>query len=306
MRLPACDPTADWNPERAWAAIRQLQARRAVPEAAAAAFDLTPHAVQPIAAATPLHPERIRVFADGRWRSTAALSAAVAQMFDLYLPLACTAPGRRFIIAHLGQSLDGRIAPLAGCSAGLTGPENYDHMHRLRALVDAVIVGAGTVRADDPRLTVRRVPGSHPVRVVIDTEGRLDGGFRMVTDGVAPVVYCRAPDAAPHAHLPAHVQQLVIRRGANGLDLTALIAALAERGWSRLLVEGGGITVSRFLAQGCLDRLQITVAPVLLGAGRLGIDLAEGLGEARRRPASRRYLQGRDVLFDLDVSSPCP
>ena len=306
MYLPAFGLPAAWDVDRAWAAIRAVDADVRAHPPAACVFDLAPDALRRVLPGAPQRPDQVRILPDGRWRSTAALPAAVAQMFDLYLPLACTAPGRRFIIAHLGQSLDGRIAPLAGCSAGLTGPENYDHMHRLRALVDAVIVGAGTVRADDPRLTVRRVPGNHPVRVVIDAEGRLGGGFRMVTDGVAPVIYCRAHDAAPHAHLPAHVQQLVIRRGTNGLDLTALIAALAERGWSRLLVEGGGITVSRFLAQGCLDRLQITVAPVLLGAGRLGIDLAEGLGEARRRPASRRYLQGRDVLFDLDVSSPCP
>mgnify|MGYP005814116861 CR=1 FL=1 len=302
MRLPACDPTADWNPECAWAAIRQLQARRAVPEAAAAAFDLTPHAVQSIAAATPLHPERIRVFADGRWRSTTPLSEPVAQMFDLYLPLACCPPGRRLVIAHLGQSLDGRIAPAEGCSAGLTGPENYDHMHRLRALVDAVVVGAATVRADDPQLTVRRVPGRHPARVVIDTDARLDGRFRMLADGAAPVVYCRADDTAPNPHLPGHVVQITVRRGTDGLDLADLLDALAAQGWSRVLVEGGGVTVSRFLAQGCLDRLQITVAPVLLGAGHLGIDLPEGLSQARRRPAGKRYLQGCDVLFDLDVS----
>lgn len=116
------------------------------------------------------------------------------------------------------------------------------------------------------------------------------------------MVYCHAHDVAPNPRLPAHVLQLAIRRGPEGLDLADLLDALAARGWSRVLVEGGGVTVSRFLAQGCLDRLQITVAPVLLGAGRLGIDLAGGLCEGRRRPSVKRYLQGADVLFELDVS----
>jgi riboflavin-specific deaminase-like protein len=164
------------------------------------------------------------------------------------------------------------------------------------------VVGAGTVHADDPRLPVRRVPGRHPARVVIDTDARLDGHYRLLTDGQAPVVYCRALDTAPNPHLPAHVLQLAVRRGADGLDLAALLDALAARGWSRILVEGGGVTVSRFLAQGCLDRLQITVAPVLLGAGHLGIEMPAGLPQGRRRPPGKRYLQGCDVLFDLDVS----
>jgi riboflavin-specific deaminase-like protein len=304
MSLPAHHPITAWNPERAWAAIRSLKARMATAEGRAAAFDLNFDAAQPVAATSPLPPGRVRVRADGSWRSPGVLPDAVAQLFDLHLPLACCPPGRRYVVAHLGQSLDGRIAPATGCSAGLTGPENYDHMHRLRALVDAVVVGAGTVRADDPRLTVRRVPGAHPARVVIDTEARLRGDFRLLRDGVAPVVYCHARDVAPNAQLPAHVLQLAIRRGPAGLDLADLLDTLAARGWSRVLVEGGGVTVSRFLAQGCLDRLQITVAPVLLGAGRLGIDLAGGLCEGRRRLPVRRYLQGPDVLFELDVSFP--
>ena len=302
MSLPAHQSRTAWTAECAWTAIRALKARLTSAEGRAAAFDLSVSAVQPVAAKAPLLPGRVRVRTDGSWRSPDVLPEAVAQLFDLHLPLACCPPGRRYVVAHLGQSLDGRIAPATGCSAGLTGPENYDHMHRLRALVDAVVVGAGTMRADDPRLTVRRVPGDHPARVVIDTEARLGGDFRLLHDGAAPVIYCHAHDVAPNPRLPPQVLQLAIRRGPAGLDLADLLDALAARGWSRVLVEGGGVTVSRFLAQGCLDRLQITVAPVLLGAGRLGIDLAGGLCEGRRRPPVKRYLQGADVLFELDVS----
>ncbi len=302
MYLPASGLPAAWDVDRAWAAIRAVDANVRAHPAAACAFDLAPDALRRVLPGALPRTDQVRVLPDGRWRSANPLSEPVAQLFDLHLPLACCPPGRRLVIAHLGQSLDGRIAPARGCSAGLTGPENYDHMHRLRALVDAVVVGAGTVRADDPQLTVRRVPGRHPARVVIDTDARLDGRLRMLTDGAAPVVYCRADDTAHNPHLPDHVLQLAVRRGAGGLDLADLLDALAARGWSRILVEGGGVTVSRFLAQGCLDRLQITIAPVLLGAGHLGIDLPEGLSQARRRPPEKRYMQGCDVLFDLDVS----
>jgi riboflavin-specific deaminase-like protein len=306
MYLPASGLPAVWDVDRAWAAIRAVDADLRAHPPAACVFDLAPDALRRVLPGAPLRPDQVRILPDGRWRSTTPLSEPVAQLFDLHLPLACCPPGRRLVIAHLGQSLDGRIAPAEGCSAGLTGPENYDHMHRLRALVDAVVVGAATVRADDPQLTVRRVPGRHPARVVIDTDARLDGDFRMLADGAAPVVYCRANDTAPNPHLPGHVVQLAVRRGAGGLDLAELLDALAARGWSRVLVEGGGVTVSRFLAQGCLDRLQITVAPVLLGAGHLGIDLPEGLAQARRRPPGKRYPQGCDVLFDLDVTEKQP
>ncbi|MGB3133712.1 MAG: RibD family protein [Candidatus Macondimonas sp.] len=302
MYLPASGLPAVWDVDRAWAAIRAVDADVRAHPSAACVFDLAPDGLRRVLPGAPLRPDQVRILPDGRWRSTTPLSEPVAQMFDLYLPLACCLPGRRLVIAHLGQSLDGRIAPAEGCSAGLTGPENYDHMHRLRALVDAVVVGAATVRADDPQLTVRRVPGRHPARVVIDTDARLDGRFRMLADGAAPVVYCRADDTAPNPHLPGHVVQITVRRGTGGLDLANLLDVLAARGWSRVLVEGGGVTVSRFLDQGCLDRLQITVAPVLLGAGHLGIDLPEGLSQTCRRPAGKRYLQGCDVLFDLDVS----
>jgi riboflavin-specific deaminase-like protein len=302
MYLPASGLPAVWDVDRAWAAIRAVDGDVRAYPSAACVFDLAPDGLRRVLPGAPLRPDQVRILPDGRWRSTTPLSEPVAQMFDLYLPLACCLPGRRLVIAHLGQSLDGRIAPAEGCSAGLTGPENYDHMHRLRALVDAVVVGAATVRADDPQLTVRRVPGRHPARVVIDTDARLDGRFRMLADGAAPVVYCRADDTAPNPHLPGHVVQITVRRGTGGLDLANLLDVLAARGWSRVLVEGGGVTVSRFLDQGCLDRLQITVAPVLLGAGHLGIDLPEGLAQTCRRPAGKRYLQGCDVLFDLDVS----
>ena len=116
----------------------------------------------------PLGRETLTVMADGTWRLTARPSPEAAALLDLYLPLAAVAHRRSFVLAHLAQSLDGRIATKSGASQWLTGAADLLHTHRLRALADAVIVGAGTVFQDDPRLTVRHCSGEQPVRVVLD------------------------------------------------------------------------------------------------------------------------------------------
>ena len=120
------------------------------------------------------------------WRAAARagasppLPALRGSMAELYLPLLHHfGLHRSLVIAHLGQSLDGRIATPSGASQWITGEEDLLHTHRLRALADAVIVGAGTVAADDPRLTVRRCAGASPVRVVIDADGKLSADCRV-------------------------------------------------------------------------------------------------------------------------------
>ena len=94
---------------------------------------------------------------------------------DPFVPFRHADPARPFVVAQLGQSLDGRIATITGMSKYINGAPALDHLHRIRAEVDAVVVGASTVVADDPQLTVRRVPGRSPARVVIDPTGRLKG-----------------------------------------------------------------------------------------------------------------------------------
>ena len=168
------------------------------------------------------------------------------------------------VIGRLAQTLDGRIAAANGSSQWIGGRGDILHTHRLRALCDVVLVGAGTVRHDDPRLTTREATGPNPVRVILDANRRLPASYRVFTDGAAPTLLVAASEG-PATHGQAEV--LRVPAGPDGLNLPALLRALAQRGLRRIFVEGGGQTVSTFLAAGCLDRLHMTVAPVILGSG---------------------------------------
>lgn len=229
------------------------------------------------------------------------------------------APRTGWVLAQLGQSLDGCIATHRGDSCFVTGPQSLHHLHRLRALADAVVVGPGTVAADNPQLTTRRVPGPHAVRVVLDPLASLDGSARLLHDGCAPSAWL--VDAAHADQARARLQAAAARGGGaacadvwpvpalcnteGGFAPRVLVDALAARGLARVLIEGGGMTVSRCLAAGVLDRLHLVVAPVLIGAGRPGLRWPgpERLRDCAR-PSSRRWWLGEDVLWDLDLRAP--
>jgi diaminohydroxyphosphoribosylaminopyrimidine deaminase/5-amino-6-(5-phosphoribosylamino)uracil reductase len=227
------------------------------------------------------------------------------------------APANPVTVAHLGQSLDGFIATRSGDSRFVTGPANLVHLHRMRSLCDAVVVGAGTVAIDDPQLTTRLVPGQSPLRVVIDPQRTLGAHYRVFSDGAAPtLVACGVSRLGRWALGPVvqggparhgRAELLGVPEAGTGLDLAALLAALRLRGFMRVFIEGGGQTVSSFLAAGLVDRLQIAVAPFLIGDGRPAIRLPPPaqLGDCKR-PARRVYRMGDDILFDFDLARARP
>jgi diaminohydroxyphosphoribosylaminopyrimidine deaminase/5-amino-6-(5-phosphoribosylamino)uracil reductase len=219
-------------------------------------------------------------------------------MRSLFEPLLGPLPvGRPFVVAHLAQSLDGRIACLDGESHWISGPEDLTHTHRLRALCGAVMVGAETVIQDNCRLTVRRCEGPQPIRVLLDPSCRIPSDREVFTDGAAPTVLLTGPGC----QAPAGVEHVVLPVGQDGFDGSEILDALYSRGVRRVFVEGGGATVARLLRAGLLDRLHLTMAPLLMGTGRstLGVAIGEDLSSCPR-PKVTVYPMGGDWLFDCD------
>jgi diaminohydroxyphosphoribosylaminopyrimidine deaminase / 5-amino-6-(5-phosphoribosylamino)uracil reductase len=239
---------------------------------------------------------------DPVYRTIAHVTASVEQMLDLYLPLCVGEDSAKLAFGHVGQSLDAQIATASGASRYVTGPENIRHMHRLRALSDAVVVGADTVDRDDPQLTTRLVPGDNPTRVVIDPALRLVPERRLFQDDAAPTLVICARGQAGKARRVGRAEVVEVKAERRMLPPAAILEALAERGLGRIFVEGGGITVSRFLEAGTLARLHVTICPIFIGRGRPGISLPsiDDLGDALR-PRARRFDFGDDVLFDLKL-----
>ncbi|MCA9711158.1 MAG: RibD family protein [Myxococcales bacterium] len=232
-----------------------------------------------------------------------AHAAAWARMLDLYVPL-CTGPGaERLVVAHLAQSLDGRIATASGVSQFISGPEDLLHTHRLRALFDAVVVGASTVEQDDPQLTTRLCPGDDPVRVVIDPLGRIGAERRVVREGPTPTLLVQRQGRRARA-LAEHVTVVPVAPSEDQwLPIPAILDALQARGLRRIFIEGGGVTVSRFLEAGRLDRLQVSVSPLIIGSGRPAFTLPEVLDlEGARALQAQTFVMGRDVLFDCPLA----
>jgi diaminohydroxyphosphoribosylaminopyrimidine deaminase / 5-amino-6-(5-phosphoribosylamino)uracil reductase len=228
----------------------------------------------------------------------------LGELFAPVLAPPVAADGCR-VIGRLAQTLDGRIATANGSSQWIGGAGDILHTHRLRALCDVVLVGAGTVRHDDPRLTTREAPGPNPVRVVLDARRRLPATHRVFTDGAAPTLLVSAVDGPP-SHGRAEVIRAPRATG-GGLDLPALLRALAARGLARIFVEGGGQTVSAFLAAGCLDRLHVTVAPVILGSGIPAFTLPEAARIADGlRFGWKVWPIGEDILCDIVLDRAMP
>ena len=211
-------------------------------------------------------------------------------------------------MAVLGQSLDGFIATCEGHSRYINGQDSLIHLHRVRALSDAVVIGVSTAIADCPQLTTRHVDGPDAVRVVIDPHGRLPDDSGLLRDEAATTLVVRGTDGAPcETRLSAQATAVHLPATDGRIAPAEVVAALTDRGLTRLLIEGGGVTVSRFLEAGLLHRLQLAISPLILGAGRPALPVTPAAGlEQALRPSGRRYVMGQDVLFDLCVERPAP
>jgi 3,4-dihydroxy 2-butanone 4-phosphate synthase/GTP cyclohydrolase II len=217
-------------------------------------------------------------------------------------------PGRPYVVLKYAQSLDGRIATRGGDSKWISGPQERRVAHALRAACDAVLVGAGTVLADDPLLTVRMVPGASPIRVVLDSGLRVPPDAQVFGPEAATIVLT-ATGSDPgrrEALRQRGVKVEVVPEAPGGVDLAAGLERLLSLGIRCLLVEGGSRVLTSALRARLADRVVVAVAPVLLGAGTDAVgDLGAGLVSDGLRLVDRSVHQiGPDLLVAGDLDWP--
>jgi diaminohydroxyphosphoribosylaminopyrimidine deaminase/5-amino-6-(5-phosphoribosylamino)uracil reductase len=209
--------------------------------------------------------------------------------------------GRPLVTLKAACSVDGMLSAAGGNSRWVTGEAARRFAHRLRAMHDAVLVGAGTVRRDDPRLTAR-LPGvaATPLRVVLSSTLRMDPTRRLFSDSADPVLVY-GPRGNAGTSFGDHVEQVGLEEREGKLDLAQALDDLGGRGVQSVLVEGGGVTHAGFLAAGLASRAALFVAPSLLGA-RGGTPIVDGPavpepGHAWRLRRPRRIPLGEDLLL---------
>lgn len=204
--------------------------------------------------------------------------------------------GATCVVGQLGLSLDGRIATQSGDSCYINGHDALQHLHRVRALVDAVVVGAGTVRADDPQLTVRHCEGPDPARVVIDPSGSIPADARVWAD-----TGCRRIVIGGADELPDGVERIAAPRGDVAVD--DILGRLEALGLRRILVEGGADTLARFMIADRVDCLHLLYGRVIIGSGKAGLNLPPiaSLKDAYRPETSTHIFPDGDFLISCNL-----
>jgi diaminohydroxyphosphoribosylaminopyrimidine deaminase/5-amino-6-(5-phosphoribosylamino)uracil reductase len=194
----------------------------------------------------------------------------VKKIFELYLPyiivnLKAITP---FSFVHIAQTIDGKIATASGKSKWIGNQENLVHAHRIRALVDAILVGANTFKLDKPRLDVRHVKGDNPIKIII-ANSKLDLDCLSIGETIL-----FSNNEIEYQSLPENTESICIEQDGNTIITTDLLKVLKQKGIHSLLIEGGSQTIRKFIEDKSIDRIEFHIAPMIFGSGKSGIELS--------------------------------
>jgi diaminohydroxyphosphoribosylaminopyrimidine deaminase/5-amino-6-(5-phosphoribosylamino)uracil reductase len=214
--------------------------------------------------------------------------------------------GRPFTTLKLAMSLDGRIAASSRDSHWISSEESRRLVHQWRREADAVMVGAGTVIADNPRLTCRVEGGRDPIRIIIDQRLRSPASARVFGQrSAAPtiVVTSSRNAAIVQRRYGTRVQAIAAPSDGRGISLPELMREFGRRGWSKILIEGGARLAAAALRAGIVDRVAFFMAPLILGCGLPAVEglLAPTVRDAIKLKNLRAQRIGSDWLLQADV-----
>lgn len=211
---------------------------------------------------------------------------------------------RPYVILNSAMTLDGKISTREGDSQ-ISCEEDLDRAHKLRSDVDAVMVGIGTVLADNPALTVRRVEGENPIRVIVDSEARTPSEARVLNSS-APTIVAVAEKAEESERERLRSQDVqVIVAGEEKVDLSSLLENLSDQNLNKILLEGGSTLNWSMLSEGLVDEVRIAVNPCIVG-GEDAKTLAGGLGVGKTSDGIKLKLVkseevGKNLLLVYEV-----
>ncbi len=216
--------------------------------------------------------------------------------------------GVPFITLKFAQTLDGRIATVTGDSQWISSESTRRLAHRLRSLHDGIMVGIGTILADDPQLTVRLVKGQSPIRIIPDSKLRISLNAKVLKDqDVAPTIIATTPQADEKQLSSLKgmgIEVLMVSEDERGeVDLGDLFKSLGERGISSILVEGGARIITSLFHQGFVDKVVLVIAPKIMGKGIEAVgDLSIlGVGDVLKLSYVRIYRRGEDIVIEADT-----
>ncbi|MAQ73552.1 MAG: hypothetical protein CMD49_04530 [Gammaproteobacteria bacterium] len=224
---------------------------------------------------------------------------AIQELFDIFLPIILNNNKEPYVIGHLAQSLDGFIATNSGESKYISCKQNIEHIHRIRAISDVILVGAKTILYDNPMLTTRLVKGNNPMRLVLDPRDKIRDNkniFKNPDKNSFKIIGMNKKNKNEKSfRLPT------LKNNFKANNLLKLFKKLNKR---IIFIEGGGYTISNFYESNLLNRFHLCLSPILIGQGKNSF-LIKGKRFMRdfKNHKINYYEMGKDILCDIDLTT---